>query len=815
MMESQRILSTAQAQRKYGLPAKVFAQWCREGKFPNAKKEGGEWRIPVEDIEVFFDANPKLRPRKSLLDLLEHYPLGSYLAAMLALLGFIVDSFAIHDIIKGGNWWLLWALAGTASLGLWGFAWVIRRAKVRTGILGYRGSEPQYKERERYTNPILRSAALLVLWGMPLAVALGLTGYFVWRAVPPQKTVVLVADFVDPTGVDSARVTKSLVEGMEDTLKDHPEIEIKRLRKPVESSEEARKYGNDPRNKAAFVIWGDYTLQPEPEVHVRFDILKQPTTILGTSLKHDYGPAQTLQPRFFDFKTDLSQYLSELVSFATGLALFDNFQYKEAVSFFELASNASREPLTDTDIQRLIRFYLGVTYFHVGKPREAQSNLKLLLPSVTNQIQNNDPIIVATLSALGAISLYQGEYQAASEYMLKALEIYKKIDERAAEASQLNNLGALAIELGKFDKAKDFLNQSLSISLELNDTQGEAYSRVNLGLLASKSGNYQIAEKELKYALKLFRKIRDRQSEAIALANLGTFAKEQRNFLTAQRLFEKALAIDKEIGFKLGERDDLVLLGSLALEIGNYTKSKFYVEQALAIDKEMGSRSRIAQDLFSLGLISQKQNDFKSAYDYYQQSLSISQEEGYLACIAANLSNLVFIEAEQNNYIVARNLLNKVLEIDRKIGDRQQEALDLTMLGLLFLDSGEYEEAHKYLHEALAMERELGNLQEKAYILTNLGFTTILYNGDIETAKNYYEKAKAIYERISDKEGEAEVLMDMGLLAMDLKNYEEAQNLLNQSREIYEELNIPVPEIIDSTLHELSKFDSIHSPDQP
>ena len=94
---------------------------------------------------------------------------------------------------------------------------------------------------------------------------LGVVGYNVWRVVPPNQTVVLVADFRDPTGVDSARVTQSLVDGMRETLKEHQNIKVKRLNQfiPAEGgSEQAHAIGNRPEHKAAFVIWGTTRCNP-------------------------------------------------------------------------------------------------------------------------------------------------------------------------------------------------------------------------------------------------------------------------------------------------------------------------------------------------------------------------------------------------------------------------------------------------------------------------------------------------------------------------------------------------------------------------
>jgi len=43
-------LSPKAAAKRLGLTPATITRWCRQGKFPNAKKIGRVWRIPEEDL---------------------------------------------------------------------------------------------------------------------------------------------------------------------------------------------------------------------------------------------------------------------------------------------------------------------------------------------------------------------------------------------------------------------------------------------------------------------------------------------------------------------------------------------------------------------------------------------------------------------------------------------------------------------------------------------------------------------------------------------------------------------------------------------
>ena len=91
-----------------------------------------------------------------------------------------------RDIRSGGGTWF-WALLGAIVVVLWLAAWYVSR----TSRLGGR--------RQHVDARFVRWGARALLVILPLLVV----AVVVWWVSPPKQTVVLVADFVDPTGVDS------------------------------------------------------------------------------------------------------------------------------------------------------------------------------------------------------------------------------------------------------------------------------------------------------------------------------------------------------------------------------------------------------------------------------------------------------------------------------------------------------------------------------------------------------------------------------------------------------------------------------------
>ena len=89
-----------------------------------------------------------------------------------------------------------------------------------------------------------------------------------------------------------------------------------------------------------------------------------------------------------------------------------------------------------------------------------------------------------------------------------------------------------------------------------------------------------------------------------------------------------------------------------------------------------------------------------------------------------------------------------------EIRDKKGEADARTNLGELLRSLGDYQKAKEYSEKALAIYMEIRDKKGEADARTNLGELLRLL-GEYQKAKEYSEKALAIYMEIRDKKGEA------------------------------------------------------------
>jgi tetratricopeptide (TPR) repeat protein len=690
-MPATKLLTTAEAEALYGVPAGDFVTWCREGKIPGARKRGGKWLMPQKGVDAFFAHNPNLRPSilRRLWTIIERYAWPIFVI-IATILGFINDTFEIPLMVGSGDLTWLWWLLALIGISLWFGAWYVVR-------------DP----RKVHIAAPVKMGARVLLWGIPILTAAIFVSYNAARVIPPRQTVVLVADFLTPDGRDPTNVTERLTKGMQDTLAGHPNIQVKRLKRAIseeQGSQEARIIGNRPEHKAAFVIWGDYVLEPEPELYVHFDILRQTETYLGTGDYDKYGPMDIQQPSMFDFKLELGPYLGQLTAFASGLALYDAGNYKEALPLFDTAAQAYGQRLA-AQWERAIRFYRGVNFLELGRARDAESDLAILVPDPSVQVF--DEIALAALSNLGVVAQTQGDYAAAKDYLGQALALDRQLGNSLGEADQLGNLGLVARDQGDYEAAKAYHEQALVLHRQLGNPLGEAADLGNLGLVAYEQGDYEAAKAYHEQALVLHRQLGNPSGEAGSLDNLGLVARVQ----------------------------------------GDYAMAKDYHEQALALHRQLGNLLDEAGALTGLGLVARVQGDLTAAKDYHEQALALYRQLDNPLGEAIGLSNFGAVAGEQGNYAVAKDHLEQALALHRQLGTPLEEAADLGNLGLVAEKQGDYAAAKDYLYQSLALYRQLGNPLGEADQLGNLGLVA-RQQGDYAAARAYLEQSTQLYHQL-------------------------------------------------------------------
>ena len=186
-----------------------------------------------------------------------------------------------------------------------------------------------------------------------------------------EETLVVVTQFLDSNGEDPQLFSQNLVNDLAEELKDYENIRIEWLDKVHISanggSDQAMALGKDERVNASIVIWGNYTYpeQGEPQVHVHFDMIREQDTYLESGFYDRRNGTQLLMPTMFDFQVEMGRYLGKMVAFTVGIVLFEDYQSKDAIPYFDTAATATESDLAGKFITA-IHFFRMTNYLYLG-----------------------------------------------------------------------------------------------------------------------------------------------------------------------------------------------------------------------------------------------------------------------------------------------------------------------------------------------------------------------------------------------------------------------------------------------------------------
>ena len=105
------------------------------------------------------------------------------------------------------------------------------------------------------------------------------------------------------------------------------------------------------------------------------------------------------------------------------------------------------------------------------------------------------------INNIGSLYHDQNEYDSASIYFDRALEIQSEAKDLKGVAITLGNIGIIHAVEGNTDKAIEYYNRSIEMKKELVDFFGISYSYINMGNLHRNIGKYDEARKYYKTAI--------------------------------------------------------------------------------------------------------------------------------------------------------------------------------------------------------------------------------------------------------------------------------------------------------------------------
>ena len=278
------------------------------------------------------------------------------------------------------------------------------------------------------------------------------------------------------------------------------------------------------------------------------------------------------------------------------------------------------------------------------------------------------------LLKLGQVHELVGHWEQAGVVYGQALEQAERRGHLAEQARVWLPWPSWTANAAAMPKRSERLVRAKEIFTRLDDQDGIAQVLHFLGTLTSIQGDFQTARGIYEASLAIRRQQGDNAHAASLLSNLGIGARALGNYEEARRMHDEALALRREIGDKWAIATSFSNLGNVATDQGQYDEARHLHEQALSLRRDVGDMWQVANSLINLGNQARGQGDYQQALARYLESLKISREYDDRWTMAYLLEDMGCLAALQNQPERALHLAGAAEGLRHAIGASRSTA---------------------------------------------------------------------------------------------------------------------------------------------
>jgi serine/threonine protein kinase/tetratricopeptide (TPR) repeat protein len=366
---------------------------------------------------------------------------------------------------------------------------------------------------------------------------------------------------------------------------------------------------------------------------------------------------------------------------------------------------------------------------------------------------------------------------------------------RAGELEQYRDAlhAAARRSMERFDPrgARERFRELLELLDELGE-RGEMWieTRLALGELSRRFGEFGVAEEHYRTILESQRASPGERAEA--RLGLGELFVVQAHYDEARTHYREALDIYRE-----PDRPDLAGIAKSLTGLSRVSLLRGEAEAGLRVRQQLEEiLPRLPEGeisgkvLVHLAEVARRLGRLSERYEYLVRAraqLEKSDNHQALADALIALGSAMMSPAmnAQDRFERAGRVLREALDLMRSIGDRHGVAESFRNLSRLEIERGDYESAEEWARKALETHEALGAPFNIGMTLRRLGVAELL-GGKTEAAERTFDRSIEYLEQVGDKMAVADVLFAKGVAAMHELDFGRARQELGEARRIKE-----------------------------
>jgi tetratricopeptide (TPR) repeat protein len=279
---------------------------------------------------------------------------------------------------------------------------------------------------------------------------------------------------------------------------------------------------------------------------------------------------------------------------------------------------------TEDEMEKRIALYnKGLYLLNSGKSNDARTYFNSALQIFED---NESEIWIAkTYSQLGQIVKNNLEYEKSLELFFSAKKIFEEKSSISGDlGSVYNRIGGVYYDQGDYDKASKYWEKNLQIREILNDSLGLLSAYNNIGEIYRLSGDYNKALEYYNNAITINTVLQKPIYFPIIYDNIGNIYISTKQYDSAIKYLNKGLEI--AIREKNKKRQAVVYnsLGNLYLALDDFNNAKNSFLRANGIGMRLSNLEILKESSLGLGRSYERLNQFEKAYNFYKTFKQLS-----------------------------------------------------------------------------------------------------------------------------------------------------------------------------------------------
>ncbi|HEY6337601.1 MAG TPA: tetratricopeptide repeat protein [Candidatus Sulfotelmatobacter sp.] len=391
-----------------------------------------------------------------------------------------------------------------------------------------------------------------------------------------------------------------------------------------------------------------------------------------------------------------------------------------------------------------VQFALGSLYEDAGDLDKARSYYANVLRADGKNLD--------ALLAMGRVEIKAGNPQKGLDPLDQARHLAIDLDNQEQQALILQATGIAYKLMNKPAEALRNYEDSMAINQHLGQKRGVAASLAEIAQVQLSLGKPDAALSAYNDALKIRQEIGAKKEAGDTLIDLGDFYLDRGQPDKALQEFKDSLQIQRDAGDETYQALCLSNIGISYLQKGENQDGLTYLQQALQIREKLNVPGDIAETLHHLGDAYDSLGQYDQAMTSYMRGLDLyrkgSDHEG--TAVVSHSMGLVF--EHQGRMGPAVDALQDAVKSFQALGNRSVKMADaLNDLADALAQAGRGSESATLLEQSQGLVRDLKNESLQSNILNTQGDVRF-YQGDLKSAKDFYQQALRLAAHASDKD---------------------------------------------------------------